>query len=57
MTTPIHKDAIIKKVSIELEAEVLPKGQIFIILPKSRFLLHRENLERYMFLDKKENND
>ena len=44
----IHVGAKFKKITIEVEAEITEKGQVFIILPKDKFKLHRQNHERFM---------
>jgi len=50
-TKPIYTGARIEKRTIELEAEVTAKGQVFLILPKSRFKAHRDNVHRFMIQD------
>lgn len=54
---PVYPGSVFKKIKIEVEAEVTEKGVIFILLPKSRFQLHRDNIQRYMFLDKGPENE
>lgn len=45
---PIYGGTI-QKIKIEVDAEITAKGVVFIMLPKNKYHLHRDNVDRVMF--------
>lgn len=47
---PIYGGKIEQR-TITVDVEVTEKGQVFILLPKPRYQMHRDNVARFMIQD------